>query len=71
MTIISLLLQDRRIKGYAYLESHQCLTLVVLIRRRSSCLPPDNRQLHVLDLQPNKQEVYPPHDHILEVVLGL
>ena len=33
-----------------------------------SCLPFDDRQFHVPDLDANKKEVDLPYDHILEVV---
>ena len=53
------------------LKPHQRLTLIILIRRRPRRLPPNNTQLHMLNLQPHQQKVNPPHNHILKMVLAL
>ena len=50
------------------LEPHQRLALVVLPRRRAARLAPDDAQLHMLDLQPDEQEINAADDHVLEVV---
>jgi len=46
------------------------LALVVLIRRGTRRLSPDDRELHVLDLDSDQQEVYFADNNILEMVLG-
>lgn len=53
-----------------YLESYQGLALVILIWRRPGCLPSNDGQLHMLNLEPDQQEIDPAHNHVLEVVLG-
>lgn len=54
-----------------YLEPDQRLALVVLIRRYSTCLPPDYAQFHVLDFQPHEQEIDSSNNDVLEMVLAL
>lgn len=63
----------RRVVGIActYLKPHQGFTLVVLIWCNACRLPPDNTQLHMLDFQPDQQEIYPPYNHIFQVVFAL
>ena len=47
------------------------LALVVLIRRRARRLPPYDRQLHVLDLYADEQEVDLADDDVLQVISAL
>ena len=54
-----------------YLEPHQRLTLVILIRRNSCRLPPDDTQFHMLNLQPHQQEVDPSDNDIFQMILAL
>lgn len=54
-----------------YLEPHKRLTLVVLIRRDTGRLSPDDAEFHVLDLQSDQQEVDPADNDVLEMVLAL
>lgn len=51
-----------------YLKPHQRLTLIILIRRHTRRLPPNYTQFHMLNFQSHKQKVYPPHNHILQMV---
>lgn len=61
----------RKLDKATYLEPHQRLALIILVRRDASRLSPYNRQLHMLNLQPNQQEIYPPHNNILQMILRL
>lgn len=56
---------------FAYLESHKCLALVVLVRRHARGFATDNAQFHVLDLQPHEQEVDPADNDVLQMILAL
>ena len=64
----------RRIKLTSYwrtvhnLELGNRLALVVLVRWRACCFAPDDRQLHVLDLDAHEEEVNLANDDVLEVV---
>lgn len=51
-----------------YLKSNQGFTLIVLVRRRPRCFPPYNGQLHMFDLQPHQQKVYPANNDVLEMI---
>jgi len=57
--------------GPSYLESHQGFTLVVLIRRHTARLAPDDTELHMFDLEPDEQEIDAPDNNVLEMVLAL
>ena len=50
------------------LELSDRLALVVLVRRRPSCFAADDGELHVLDFDAYKQEVYLANDHVLQVI---
>ena len=58
-------------KRCAYLEAHQRLALIVLIRRYTSGLATDDTKFHVLDLQTDQQEVNAADNDILQVVFAL
>lgn len=53
------------------LKPHQGLALIVLIRGNTRCFTANDAELHVLNLEPYKQEVDAAYDDILEVVLAL
>jgi hypothetical protein len=50
------------------LELGDRLALVILVRWRACCLAPDDRELHVLDLNSNQQEVDLADDDVLQMV---
>ena len=53
------------------LELRDCFTLVVLIRSGSGSLSADDRELHVLDLYADEQEVDLADDDILQMIPAL
>ena len=58
-------------RGESYFETDQRFALVVLVWCGPCRLPPDDAQLHVLNLETDEQEVDATDDDVLEVVLAL
>ncbi len=54
-----------------YLKSDQRFAFVVLIRCHPRCFPAYDTQFHMLNLQPDEQEVYPSDDDIFQMILAL
>lgn len=52
-------------------ELHEVLRLVVCAGSHACCLPSNDRQLHVLDLDSDQEEVNFAQNHVLQVVLLL